>query len=338
LNNANQANNANNLNDLDTLNDNKKPNQPTPSANSIPPPVKKEDPKDDFFAKKGINDEPMFVAEAEKEENTENPPAGGKKEPPDINNNDDAVNLQINVQQDEKKTLPPLNEIQVSDTAIPTQQKPVQPIIPQPIQKIHSPITPVVMVALIVAFIGFGGGFAAYRYLPGLTQKAATTADVATLPTDSNIQPPKSSKSIPSEVGQWPNYANTKYLYSISYPDTWYSQNANNPETDAVRFTNYNPEEKDEGSKIEIVLQNANGQDLKTWVEANNVTTNTNSAALSTIKVGTKEGYQQKTGYEVKTYLLQAGKVMIISLYSTATELTDSSALYQKVLDSLKLT
>ena len=242
--------------------------------------------------------------------------------------------------QDENKTLPPLNEHQLTDTAVPIHKTPPPPITPQtsqPISKIHTPITPVVIAALIVAFIGFGGGFAAFRYLPGLTQKAATTADVATMPTDTNIQPPKSNKALPSEVSLWPVYTNTKYLYSVSYPDTWYSQNANNPETDAVRIMNYNPEEVDEGSKIEIVMQNANGQDLKTWVEANNVTTNTNSTALSTVKVGTKEAYQQKTGYQMKTYLLQAGKVMNVTLTSTATELTNSTALYQKVLDSLKL-
>lgn len=365
----------NNANQSDDLKDNQQSNQPaSPPAHptqppSTPPddkkdePVKKEDSKDDFFDRKDINDEPMFIAEEnteKKEDKKEEPPA--TKDKPDTDTdadkdesgtiNTNQIDTQSNNQPDhsqsepepkpepdseaEKKPLPPLNEIQVTDTAIPIQKNP-PPITPQPISKIHTPITPVVIVALVIAFIGFGGGFAAYRYLPGLTQKAATTADVATLPTDTNIQPPKSSKTLPSDVSQWPLYTNTKYLYSVSYPDTWYSQNANNPETDAVRFTNYNPEEKDEGSKIEIVMQNSNGQDLKTWVEANNITTNTNSAALSTVKIGTKEGYQQKTGYQIKTYLLQAGKVMTVTLTSTATELTDSTALYQKVLDSLKL-
>lgn len=328
-------------------------NNANPTTPTTPPPVKKESPKDDFFDRKDINDEPMFIAE----ENTgkkEEPPAEDKSDTDadsakDQDNSgtidtnqvgtqplDQSANTQTETQ-DENKPLPLLNETQVINTAIPIQKNP-PPITPQPISKIHTPITPVVIVALVIAFVGFGGGFAAYRYLPGLTQKAATTADVATMPTDTNIQPPKSSKALPSDISQWPLYTNTKYLYSVSYPDTWYSQNANNPETDAVRFTNYNPEEKDEGSKIEIVMQNSNDQDLKTWVEANNITTNTNSAALSTVKVGTKEGYQQKTGYQIKTYLLQAGKVMTVTLTSTATELTDSTALYQKVLDSLKLT
>lgn len=304
------------------------------NTNSTITPVKKDDSKDDFFDRKDINNEPMFIAEAEKKPNTDN-----NNNDTDTKNTADTIHTNQTDPQPEPETkpLPPVNETQVADTASPVQNKPVQPITPQPISKMYNSITPVIIVALIVVFAGFGGGFAAYHYLPGLTQKAATTADITTLPTDTSIQLPKINKATPSDVSQWPIYTNTKYLYSVSYPDTWYSQNTNDPKTDAVRFSNYNPEEKDTGSKIEIVLQNTNGQDLKTWVEANNITTNTNSAALSTVKVGTKEAYQQKTGYQVKTYLLQASKVMTVTLTSTTTELTDSSALYQKVLDSLKL-
>lgn len=350
MNNANdssdQKNNQTDVNDLNDLKDNTKEEpvekKPEEAQATSTPPSKPVD-KDDFFDKPAVNDEPMFIAEKKeepkKEEAKAEPEDKPQEKPEKSPEEPEPAPAPQPINSEETKPLPPLNETQLSeepDAKVPVHDNSA-PVTPQPIQKIHTPITPVIVVALVVAFLGFGGGFAAYRYLPTFNKQATTTADTSPS-TETNIQPPKSKKVLPSDVTQWPIYTNTKYSYSVSYPDTWYSQNTNLPATDAVRFMNYNPEEKDEGSQIEIVVQNSNDQDLKTWIETNKTVSNTNStAALSTVKVGTREAYQEKDGFEVKTYLLQNGKVVTISLTSTATEITDSQALYQKVLDSLKL-
>ncbi|AKM82801.1 TPA: hypothetical protein DD449_00310 [Candidatus Berkelbacteria bacterium] len=195
---------------------------------------------------------------------------------------------------------------------------------------------------LAVAFvaIGFAGGFFGYKYSPKLASLIKTSADSSNATTTTDNTQPQSTSATPGDVSVWPIYDNTTYLYSVKYPDNWYSQNTDDSTAATATFTNFAPQSKtNTEEKIEVSAQSANSQDLKTWIEAQN-TISQNTATLTKLTISGQDAYQQETAGENKTLttFIKQGENIISIIYSAdAGVYNDGKAVYNTVIASFKL-
>ena len=204
----------------------------------------------------------------------------------------------------------------------------------------------VTTVAIGFLLVGFLGGFLGFRYVPKFKNLISGTAETnSNSETAAQINNPASTNSQPGEVDSWPIYSNTKYLYSIKYPDTWYNQGANDPTSKTVLFSSYKPDEAGSSSlsgfKVEIVLQDSNGKTLKDWIDANNVTAGNSAQTPKKIQVGGQDAYQQPINginKNITTYISRTDKIMVVTYYGPENKFDEGKVLYDKMLDSIKLT
>ncbi len=203
----------------------------------------------------------------------------------------------------------------------------------------------VAAVAALFLGVGFFGGFFGYKYSPKLAKLFSSSADTTASTTNSSdSSTPKSTSSTPSDIASWPIYSNTKYLYSIKYPDTWYSQGTGDAQSKTVQFTSYKSDTtgtaSTDGFKVEIVFQDSNGKQLKDWVTANNTAAGTTSATPQEIQVDGKVAYQQTNTAVTKsisTYISRTSQIMIVTYYGPEAKFDEGKALYDKIIGTIKL-
>ena len=241
--------------------------------------------------------------------------------------------------------------IEASDYSVPVQASPKpQPsnFKPMPMPSIKHPSTGkafgvIASVAIIFLIVGFSGGFFGYKYVPKFKNLFSSSADTSDTGSSNQIGAPVSSNKEPGDVSTWPTYSNTQYLYSIKYPDTWYNQGANDPTSKTVLFTSFNPDSGTSslsGYKVEIVFQDSNGKTLKDWIDANNVTAGASAQTPEKISVSNQDAYQQQingTSKSIATYINRTDKIMIITYYGPENTFSTGKALYDKMIDSIKL-
>lgn len=203
------------------------------------------------------------------------------------------------------------------------------------------------IVMILVLALGFGAGFGSYKLLQNQAASAdrgtetKTTTPAKTINTETTVP----TKTTTGPTASWSSYNNTKYLYSLQYPDTWFSQSTNTAESTTVQFTSFRPDqatsgELTAGAKIEITFQDTNGKTLTDWIEANNASMNAKTESATTLTIGGQSATQQTIIIPIKsiaTYLLQANKVMVISYYAAEKDFATNQSIYDNIIKSIQL-
>lgn len=216
--------------------------------------------------------------------------------------------------------------------------------IPLPKQPIGSGKTVTTATILAILFIGLGfvGGFLGFRYAPKLKSLVSTSADTNTPAIDSGITAPESTSATPGTIANWPIYNNTKYLYSVNYPDTWFNQNTNDPSAKSITLTSDNPSSKSSSNlEVTVTAQPSNGSDLKAWIETNNTVTNEKTNALSKLTLNGQDAYQQEnTGVakKIDTYLKQGDFILVMTYTADDSSFENGKAIYTQIIESIRLT
>lgn len=205
----------------------------------------------------------------------------------------------------------------------------------------------VTTIAIAFVALGFAGGFFGFKYSPKIAKLFTATADTETTPSTSDtatsaIGKPKSTATTADAVAAWPIYSNTSYLYSLKYPDNWYSKNANDPASKDVIFSSTDPATgSDTGMWVEASIEALNGKDLKTWIEANNTTSNIKADSLTELTIGSETAYQQiisGTTKSISTYIGREGGVLVVTYTAPEALYTTGVTLYNDIIGSIKLT
>jgi len=204
---------------------------------------------------------------------------------------------------------------------------------------------------ILVLVLGFGAGFGSYHLLQQQTAsadrenspKTKTATPAKTIDTETST--PVATKTTTGPTANWSNYANTKYQYSLKYPDTWFSQNTNTAEASTVQFTSFRPDqalsgELVSGAKIEISFQETNGKTLANWIEANNASMNAKTESATNLTVGGEPAAQQTIIMPIKsvaTYLLWRDKMMVVSYYAAEKDFIANQTIYDNIVKSIQL-
>lgn len=209
--------------------------------------------------------------------------------------------------------------------------------------------------SIIVLVLGFGGGYFSYKYWPNLTNRVSISADTNTPTTPpetlvtTSISPTIAPTIIVSPTPEdplknWSNYTNTKFAYSVKYPDTWFGDNINNDQAAAIQLTSFKPSstgsEIQTGSKVEIVFQNSNSKLLKDWIKDNNIVSGFGTPELTPLKIDGKDAYQQtvvSNGQSTSTYVFQSDKIMVITYYAPVNTFAAGKTVYTQIINSIKL-
>lgn len=211
----------------------------------------------------------------------------------------------------------------------------------QPNTGSHKAVTTATILAILFIGLGFVGGYLGYKYAPKLKGLITTTADSNTPTADPSITTPESTSAAPTTVANWPVYTNTKYLYTINYPDTWYSQNTNDTKAKSIILTSTNPSSKtDSNLTVTVTAQAANGSDLKTWIETNNTVSGEKTDTLSKLSLDSQDAYQQETTGTTKTlntYLKQGDFIMTLSYTTDESSFETGKAIYTQIIESIKI-
>jgi hypothetical protein len=195
-------------------------------------------------------------------------------------------------------------------------------------------------VALLFIALGFGGGFLGFKYSPKIAKMFTSTADTTTKATDTITQP-VTKNATPGDISVWPIYTNSKYLYSVNYPDNWYAEGLNDKSAFTVAFSSYDPTNNaasTTGFKVEIIAQSSNNETLQNWITENNTTANTTLFALSPVKIAGQDGYQQKvtsTSQIINSYVLNNNQVITIT-YTGPLNDTAGPIIYNNILSTIK--
>jgi len=204
-------------------------------------------------------------------------------------------------------------------------------------------VTTTVAIAVILA--GFGAGFGGYKMLQNQTaaaDTAATTEPPKTIQTEgSTSTSPETTKTNVS----WNSYANTKYSYSLKYPDTWYGQGTDSATANTIQLTSFKPSTSStggisEGYKVEIVFQDTNAKTLKDWVDAHNASMSAKVTTSKDIFVGNKAALEQTLSEPIQsmaTYVIHNDKVMIISYYAAEKDFEKGLTTYEDILLGINL-
>ena len=251
---------------------------------------------------------------------------------------------------------PPRNEgeIEVQTTDIPIKSydstkttdeaRAVPPIPPKPmiVQASSGPVSPshggptatIAVFAILALFLGAGGGFLGFRYWDNLKTSAVTESS----PT-STTQSPSTSTS-PNDTSSWPTYSHTKYKFSLKYPTSWASSTTD-PQAETIVFAENQESlsESPSGFRVEIVFQNANGKTLKSWVEANSVTTNETKPIKEVTVSGVTAYQQEQTNIRpaITTYLERPDKIMIVTLTAPPPKIGEAGSWYNSIINSIVL-
>ena len=212
--------------------------------------------------------------------------------------------------------------------------------------------------SILVLVLGFGAGFLSYKFIPSFADKFKASADTEAPVTASSkiITSPKISVS-PSisispitsptstdPLANWSKYSNTKFSYSLKYPENWYGENTNNAQATAIQLTSFKPTTDGSGiqtgSKVEIIFQNANSKLLKDWIKDNNIVSGYGTPELTALKIDGKDAYQQtvnSNGKSTSTYVFQADKIMVITYYAPESTFTTGKTTYDQIISTIKL-
>lgn len=206
---------------------------------------------------------------------------------------------------------------------------------------------------VIVLALSFGGGYFLSKNWSNLRGGLSSSADEDESPTfnfsseenKDTLKDTASTDTLKSNQTIWPTYTNTKYFYSIKYPDTWYSQGTNNAQSASVQFLSEKPSTEGQGNltgfKVEVVAQETGGKTLKEWIIASNTLGGVTADELTPIKIDTADGLQQTVSTPTKainTYLLVGDKVIIISYYASQDQFLSGQTYYSQILSNFKLT
>lgn len=208
------------------------------------------------------------------------------------------------------------------------------------------------IISIFVLALGLSGGYFGYSYINKLmsgqkvaadtqVQSPGKTIDPQTLPSPT-VSPAATPSKSTDATANWSVYKNTKYNYTLKYPDSWYAQNVSNEQSESVSITSFKPTQTgsdiQSGYKVEVTFQDAKGKLLKDWITANNALTG--NAKLTALSVDGKDAYQQTVeavGKSVNTYVFQAGKIMIITYYGAEKDFTTGQTLYDTIIKNIKL-
>lgn len=230
-------------------------------------------------------------------------------------------------------TPPPITPKPNLIDTIPMTQSPVEP---------HKAVTIATILAILFIVLGFVGGYLGYKYAPKIKGLFTTTADSNTPAADPSITTPESTSATPTTIANWPVYTNTKYLYSISYPDTWFSQNTNDPQAKSITLTSTSPSAKASGNlTVTITAQAANGSELKKWIETNNTVTGEKTDTLSKLSLDSQDAYQQETTGTTKTlntYIKAGDSVLVMAYTADGSNFDTGKPIYTQIIESIKLT
>jgi len=205
--------------------------------------------------------------------------------------------------------------------------------------------------AVLVLFVGFGGGFFGYKYVPSLIKKQAASADTITSTStdealDSSLDAPITPEVTPTTsvdpaTKDWTSYTNTKYKYSIKIPANWFSLSSNTNLSDIAEFDSVKPTTSSPaGAKVEISFYNANSKLIKDWITENNKVLGYGEPKLTTTKIDGKDAYQQTVttnGKTINTYVFQSDKIMAITYSAPVKDFDAGKTIYQNMLNSIKL-
>lgn len=201
-------------------------------------------------------------------------------------------------------------------------------------------VTTVIAIAIVFMAIGFAGGFLGFKYSPKLASLIKISADTDNTAATAIDGQPTSTSATPGDVSVWPIYSNTTYLYSLKYPDNWYSQNTDDPTASTVTLTNFAPQSKTNTEiKVEITIQNAGTMDLKTWLDTQSTITQ-NVATLAKVTISDLDAYQQAvtgTNQSIATYIKQGSNVITVTYTADPGVFTDGQPIYNTILASIKL-
>lgn len=200
------------------------------------------------------------------------------------------------------------------------------------------------ILSIVIAFIalGFAGGFFGFKYSPKIAGLFNATADTDT---STSVSPdatqPQSTSTTSGDISAWTVYSNSQYLFSIKFPDNWYSQGTSDLNAKTVSFTSYSPTQTaNSGYKVEITSQSLNGQDLKTWINSNNTISGIKGDEPSTLTIDSQEAYQQTLTGTVKTfntYIKRNSDVVVISYTAPEAKFDEGKILYNKMVNSIQL-
>ena len=211
-----------------------------------------------------------------------------------------------------------------------------------PVKQSGNGKTAAIITTLTILFliVGFGSGFLGYRYLPQIAKLFSTSADSTPTTTSATVKP-ESEAAIVGDIATWPVYTNTKYKYSIKYPDTWYSVNTDDEAAETVKFSSTNPDDASISSNtIDIVFQNINGKTLNDWITASSTTTGNNTISLKEKTISGKTALQDirtTTPKSIKTYLPVLDQVMIISYLGVEAQFESNQKIYDQMIGSIIL-
>jgi len=211
-------------------------------------------------------------------------------------------------------------------------------------------------VAVIILMVAFSAGFFGYKYSGNVLKGASVMADEETSTSESAVDKADATTATTDKTtttptvdaqvtANWPIYSNTKYKYSVRYPDTWFGQNTSKADADTVSFTSFKPETTGTGAlsgfKVEIVFQASQGKTVDSWIEANNTITGSKPSKTSSITIDGQKAVSQTFDSpleNISTYLVRNDKIMIITYYAPTDKFTEGQANYQKILDNIKFT
>lgn len=198
------------------------------------------------------------------------------------------------------------------------------------------------ILAVLFIVLGFAGGYLGYKYAPKFKELFTTSADSNTPVANPDTTTPESTSTTPGTLADWPIYTNTKYLYAINYPDTWFSQNTNDPLAKSITLTSTEPTSKSSDNlTVTITARAANGSDLKTWIETNNTVTGEKTGTLSRLSLDGQDAYQQEstgTTKTLNTYIKTGDSVLSFTYTADGTNFDTGKPIYTQIIETIKIT
>ena len=209
--------------------------------------------------------------------------------------------------------------------------------------------------SILILVLGFGGGFLSFQNWSKITSLINTSADEVVVDTASKtpvvvpVTPAEIEKEAPIEtvvdpLKDWSSYTNTKFAYSVKFPDNWFGQNTTNAAADTISLTSVKPTSEEVqaqiGYKVEIRFQNSNSKLLPDWIKDNNTVGGYGAPKLTALKIDGKDAYQETITTITKfseTYVFQADKVMVVSYFAPEKDFDAGLKFYQDIIGSIKL-
>lgn len=191
------------------------------------------------------------------------------------------------------------------------------------VQASSGPTATIVVLAILALIFGTAGGFFGFRFWDKLKTSASTT-----------VTPSASTNGASTQQ----TYTNDKYKFSLNFPVGWVASTIDPQAEDIVFAANQESlAESPSGYRVEIVFQDSQGKTLKSWVEANAVTTN-EKKPIKEITISQATAYQQEQTNirpAVATYLEQSGKIMIVTYTAPPASMAEGGDFYNDIINSI---